>query len=625
MPKVDEFDTFYDSTSRYVTHLAYAVSGDRVATADAVAEAYEHAWRRWAKVRTTDPLAEVRSEAFHRTRVSRGTHPWRRRHEEDSDVELLEAMAALPARGRRLVVLQTLGELDLSSAAREVQMTDEAAVAATQEAVASLEADLGQSIGQLEGRLLGLAEVSEGIELPRPAHIRRIARRRSRRNTVVVVAAACAAVVAAGVAVAPTEPMSQAAAQERDRVGEASVADAAPGEAITSGSLMTATEVSTIAPGLSWTTVASSSDVADQPSDDASAAADSQQADTVDDTPLTACAPQRWATKNPAARLMREFEAQEKPQTVTQTIEVAQNADQARQAYGRQVSWFANCSVPGIRLLEASRVAGAQGRTTILRLRDSGSPASTITVGISQTGVATTFLLHDARNGAAPTQPFANALTEGTRLICADAAGPCPRSGAKATRAPLPPTSKHATYLALVDLPSLDGQSQPWGGTDPSAPRPNPAATLCDNATFAPKEAKGLDRARSRVYVIPNDKVAPRPFSVAETVARFGNPKQAQAYVAKLQKRIRKCDNRVESASVRTTQRVSGPGYRGRTWRIEFETGPKGRLYYHLALVRRGNLVAEVAQAGNRRVDLGNRTFAQLADRAGQRLANSPG
>ncbi|MFD1825644.1 sensor domain-containing protein [Mumia zhuanghuii] len=613
MPKVDEFDTFYDSTSRYVTHLTYAECGDRSVTAEAVAEAYEKAWRGWAKQRARDPLSYVRGEAFRQARLARGTRPWRRRHEDDSDLALIEALQELGSRPRRLIILQTLGELDLSAAARDVGISDSEAVAETQHAVTELEQALSQSIGQVESRLLGLSEVSEQIMLPSPSRVRYKARGRSRRHTLVAVAAACVGVIASGLIVTPTAPLGQAEAQERNRVGERPVSSARPGDAVTAKSLMNATEASRIDPSHDWTTVSTTSDEA---TDDERTADTADRASDAGD-PLTACTPRRFATDDPRKTFVREFEAYGEPELAIQALEIARSTESAQAAFKRRLQWYADCSVPRVQMASAATIAGASSPVTILRLREFGSPSRTLTVGFIQAGVVNSVLVHRTDGAAPSVAAFGSALVESMRLSCAASGGPCTTS-TKVAGAPLPRTSSNPGFLAAVDLPPVGRQTKPWGGTEPEPPSPNPAATMCDRASFM---GPAVAKSRARVYVVPNDKAVPKQFGIGQAIATFRSPRQAATFVKRLEQRIAKCEDRNKAAKVVTGNAVKGSGYSGKTWRMTFETGRKSTISYRLALVRRGATVTEVAQSGTKRADLSAGQFNLVADRAAQRLA----
>ena len=140
MTRVDEFNSFYTSTFSQALQVTYAVTGDRHVAFESTVDAYRRAWRDWSKIREGNPLAYVRNEAWKLTGLSRGTHPLRRKHEDDSDTELLEALGELSVTDRRLIVLMTLGNTDLEEASHEVNLPAEEGIESVTNALAALEA-----------------------------------------------------------------------------------------------------------------------------------------------------------------------------------------------------------------------------------------------------------------------------------------------------------------------------------------------------------------------------------------------------------------------------------------------------------------------------------------------------
>src|SRR5690349_979791 len=125
MTRVDEFNSFYTSTFTQALQVTYAVCGDRQVAFESTVDAYRRAWRDWSKIREGNALAYVRNEAWKLTGLSRSTHPLRRKHEEDSDTLLLEALGEMTVTDRRLIVLMTLGNTDLEEASHEVNLPAE--------------------------------------------------------------------------------------------------------------------------------------------------------------------------------------------------------------------------------------------------------------------------------------------------------------------------------------------------------------------------------------------------------------------------------------------------------------------------------------------------------------------
>ena len=74
------------------------------------------------------------------------------------------------------------------------------------------------------------------------------------------------------------------------------------------------------------------------------------------------------------------------------------------------------------------------------------------------------------------------------------------------------------------------------------------------------------------------------------------------------------------SAKVTDKKSFSGPGYTGTSWRIGFEIRKGEWVYYRMAMIRRGSVVAQTTFTPAGDHDIGRATFVDLASRAGTRL-----
>ena len=129
-PRAD-FDAVYAAQYADLTVQLYAYFGDRQEAQDVVQEAFCRALRRWSTVsRYDDPVAWVRRVAWNlavsRWRRSRTALSFLRRQRPQEPqvagpttdrIELVEALATLPAAQRRAMVLHYLGDLSLSEIA----------------------------------------------------------------------------------------------------------------------------------------------------------------------------------------------------------------------------------------------------------------------------------------------------------------------------------------------------------------------------------------------------------------------------------------------------------------------------------------------------------------------------
>lgn len=126
-----DFDAFYAAHFVPTGAQLYAYLGDRAEAQDVAQEAFCRAWQRWSTVRTyDDPAAWVRRVAWRlaisRWRRTRTALSWRRRqrigHVPDhgpDHVALVAALAGLPERHRRAVVLHHLADLPVAEIAAQ--------------------------------------------------------------------------------------------------------------------------------------------------------------------------------------------------------------------------------------------------------------------------------------------------------------------------------------------------------------------------------------------------------------------------------------------------------------------------------------------------------------------------
>ncbi|GAA3959642.1 SigE family RNA polymerase sigma factor [Actinoplanes auranticolor] len=134
MPAADppaDFDAVYATQYADLTVQLYAYFGDQQEAQDVVQEAFCRALRRWSKIsQYDDPVAWVRRVAWNlavsRWRRSRTALSFLRRQRLQEPqvegpttdrIELVEALATLPAAQRRAMVLHYLGDLSIADIA----------------------------------------------------------------------------------------------------------------------------------------------------------------------------------------------------------------------------------------------------------------------------------------------------------------------------------------------------------------------------------------------------------------------------------------------------------------------------------------------------------------------------
>ncbi len=603
MTRVDEFNSFYAATSADALRVTYALCGDRHVARDATIDAYRRAWRDWAKIRDRRPLAYVRTEAWKAVALNRGTHPLRRRHEEDGDTDLLSALHDLSVDDRRLIVLLTLGETDLAQASREVGVSEEEGIERVGVALDTLEKALGHDLETLERRLVELGHITGALQMPPTEEIRSAARRGRRRNTVLLVAVAVLLVLGGGFAVTDGDSLStQASMPYREKIGAERPDIVLEASKISSENLLNSSQVAELDPESAWRTTATDDDPTNQ-------------------TPYATCPTRRFADDDPANVFLRTFESEgDTNARVAQSIEVSGSDDEATQAYRTTMSWYADCAHPRVQLTGSYVVKRPFGDFRIMQLRSHRDPERVFTVGFTHSGSVSSTVVHEQNGSEGPEiGDFARMLNTSVAKICRDSGGQC-SDEVEVAAAPPPRTSESSQFLGIVDLPPVADIDRVWSGTDPFEPEKdqNPAATLCDETSAT---GKSVDDARSRIFVIPQAENLPKEFGVAETVLTMSSEKAAKRVLTRTRDRLAGCEDDNLSAQVEKTEDVKGDSLVGATWLVRFEVEDGEDVVYRMGTVRRGASIAQVLFTPSGDYDISEGAFANLVSRAGERLA----
>ena len=598
MTRADEFNSFYGSTFEQAVQVTYAVCGDRQVAFEATVDAYRRAWRDWSKIRDRHPLSYVRNEAWKLTALSRGTHPLRRKQEEDSDTGLLDALGELPIDDRRLIVLMTLGNIDLEEASREVGVPAEEGIESVTNALVALETALRQTLDQIERRMNGLSRATATLEQPLPATVRTAAKRGRQRNTLLLVAVSIALAIGGGFVVTEGDALaSRSVLPHREKIGSERADVLLDAEKIDTSNLLTTNEISRLDLERRWSVENTDDDVNNT-------------------TPYATCPVERFSDADPLKVFVRTYDANGiGQQRAAQSIEVSRSEAIAEQAYRRLVRWYSDCEHPRVQLVESYIVRRPYGDFQILRLRSHSSPERTFTVGLSHVGTVTSTLVHEVDGSRGPViGAFARTLNESVARVCADSGGAC-TDDIKVIRTEPPPTSKDPAFLGIVDLPPIAEIDKVWVGVEPFSAKTNPAATVCDKADFT-----GVPSAKAKVFVIPQAKELPAEFGVAETLAHFPSEKKAKDFVKTVASRIEDCADKRLSAIVDQRDSFKTAAYSGKVWRIGLEVTKGTRVYYRLSIMRRGLDVAQVTFTPVKGFDTTQKEFTAVAARAGARL-----
>ncbi len=599
MSRVDEFDSFFRAGFQGVLQVTYAVCGDRQVALDATTDAFRRAWRDWSKIRDRSPLSYVRNEAWKATSLSRGTHPLRRRQEDDSDVALLDALGQLSVDQRRLLILMTLGNTDLEAASREVDIPAEDGIEMATDALARLEKTTGNSIAELEQRLHGLSSAIAELPIPEAATIRVAARRGTQRNTFALVALALIAMLGAGFVVTDNDALArQGSLPDRERLGAEGSDIVLDARKLSDDDLLSAAQLMPLETGTPWK-VAGTDD------------------DPENTTPYATCPTQRFADDDPLRVFVRSFTSSSGNARVAQSIEVSRSASRADASAEKLISWFADCSHPRVQLISTNRVQRPFGDFTILSLRSHRKPERTFTVGFAHSGSITSTVVHEIDGDQGPSvEAFAGVLNDSVSKVCRASGARCSDDFTVIEANP-PRTSAAPSFLGVVDLPPIADVDRVWAAVEAKSD-PNPAATPCDKADFT---RKAVNKASSRIFVLYQATDLPREFGITETVARFESTKAAKDFVSDIAGTIDGCPDENLSAEIDQNRKVKADGASGQVWRVRVEVTNNSMATYRVGLIRRGRDVAQVTLVpAAKKYDISQKTFASVVERAGTRL-----
>ncbi len=593
MPTAEEFDEFYVTTRRGLVLQTFALTGDLGASRNAVREAYVAARHHWDKIgHLPDPESWVRPHAWAAAQRRHTVRPWHKeRHVTPQQAGVLEALHELPDAQRRALVLTHLSELSRPDVARELGLPPTEVTANLEAATAAVAASLDCEADAIPARLDQLGAAADSVKLPRPTIVRRSGLRRRRNHALIGSLGALAITVAAGAFVTVETPPA---------------APRGPVPLVGSQMLLTQTQIDGLATK-SWKTVER---------------ADGKPDDNTGGTGInTPCQEARFADEAGLKTLVRKFVTTGKaPSRFVQTVEVSNSPGAAAKAYQTALGWYAGCTAVRIRILDAFKVNGIGNTAQILRLRITGQPDRSFSVGLARTGALTTSVVLETRTASSTeTRRVVNTLAASVRNLCSSpVAGPCV-TGAKAVPTLLPRSGETPGMLASPDLPAIRGVTFTWLGTDPQDARINLAATICDSANFV---AGGAGKPVTRSYLFPQAEL-PKQFGITETTGKFKSPQVALAFADRIIAKMRGCPDRELSSTVSQgfVQRGKAAGTTVALWRLQNEVA-EGRpaATYWTGVTRVGAHVAQVTFTPTTRFDVNQATFKALMVRARDRL-----
>jgi DNA-directed RNA polymerase specialized sigma24 family protein len=619
MRQPDDFDAFYKDARERLLVQTYAMTGDLAASRRAVREAFVIGWHHWRKLsRHERPEDHVRPHAWRLAQRKHSARVWHREKDiSDETRATLDALGRLSMAQRRVLVLTQLASVSMDQMAREAGLPLERAEQELQTAATAVAVALDVSPSQLRlvFEQLGASVAGRG-HWPRASIVRRSGAARRRAHTVAGVLGVVGVFVASGSLVSDATGVRPSLEEEAGpaRTARPSPRASAPPPlvvALPESALLTTADVQRHYPARRWSPVSTS---------------DNSTGNGI----VVPCQQERYADPRGRATLVRTLQGTSPSgdaaaATATQLTEASGSSRAAQRTFRTTAAWFAGCTDPQVQLLATRTPVSVGDEAVEFLLRRWASPVTTYVVGVTRTGDYTTTTAVRLPGSGKPRRTAGAALLgAATERLCA-----LPRGGACAPdrpevtdRSPLP-TGKRPALVAEVDLPPVSGVRAPWVGTPPSAATTNAAATSCDDTSFTKRfQGTRITRAATRTFVVPEADL-PQEFGLTETVGALP-AKQAGALAAKVRKQLASCPTRELNTEVDQLVSREKGGTSIHAWRLDVELTDKRSLVVYMAFVRSGTAVAQLGFVPGPRADFAKGAFADLAERALQRLEQLP-
>jgi hypothetical protein len=609
MPRADAFDAFYRDASGRLLHQVYAVTGSVEGARQSVGDAFVAAAHHWRKLeRDPEREAWVRQQALrvaHRNRVTaRASYT----NTPEASRQLFQALRGRRETDRHLLVANLLAGLDLSSAAREVGLTDDAAQASLAKSESELtQAGVDLSTRSLADRLAGLRDDLRDVPSDRARRLRREGNRRRRSHLVLAGTAALALAIGAGALTAAKPDASAVIESLPGTTPPTTPAEPAPETFeqpdFTVAQLTSLDAVQRLDPDARWRIVGTSTDFGP----------------TIPIHPCLGAMPADPRARHLWVRQLTTARSKQ-PSLATEMLKVSPNPGRAAVAYDRVVASLATCPRGGYEVTTFAKVTAIGDDATLVRLASAARRSvSEEQIVVARTGRALiAWLVQASDRHPVADRRLEKLMYQSVNDVCGYADGTCAGRNFEVHQATPPAVPRAVGFLGAVDMPVLPGLRDPWVPTDPKRTRRNPAATQCDRADFA--EA-GATAVRTRSFVVPTAEKLATIFGMTQTVGEFRTSEAARGFVRDVRRAVATCADRQLSLEVPSADEVFVKRGSGNLWLIRVGTSEKQALVFRMMLVRVGGTVTQVTFTPTRRYDVTHVRYVELARQAAARLS----
>ncbi|MDN5564887.1 MAG: hypothetical protein L0G49_14200 [Luteococcus sp.] len=299
-------------------------------------------------------------------------------------------------------------------------------------------------------------------------------------------------------------------------------------------------------------------------------------------------------------------------------IDAYATAADARNAFASKAANLATCGdVPTwIKRADAVTGFGDEAASVSVVMQDLVNEEHTILLSRSGT-VVHAYDISQVNKGVSVNDVLKGA-SQAMNRQCATSGGECAQR--PSTHATVPPPTGTPGWLIPSDLPRVTKGAGLWTSTDTR--NVTTKGSQCENVTLA--SVPGPTKREQRTYLMTQDDAAPQTFGIDEVTLTFKDDKTARGFADTLQKNVRECEKRLETAKVSEFAKVASPFNKkvtivGDTALVQQAMGGTETARFRTAVVSVGNKVVYLVSNPSASYDLGNERFVAVAVRAAER------
>ena len=348
----------------------------------------------------------------------------------------------------------------------------------------------------------------------------------------------------------------------------------------------------------------------------------STERSTSEDAPTAACfsGEPLQGQSTPQQKILRVLSSGKKAPGALHEATAYGTADEAIQAYAIASKTLGGCAVTGSYIESGHAVSGIGNQATGVVVIDVSNHQAHSVI-LNRTGRVMNVIDAYQPSKALAITAVAKALGQVNNVQCGPAGGEC-NGTARLGDGPPPMGGDEPGALATGDLPPARAKIGPWVPTQSEQPKAEFKGSQCENVDWSTVPAKSKS---SRVYLYPES--GKNFFGLNEIALTTKDDKAARKLVDKIKSNIVRCKNRILTASVGRTNKVTSIGAEKTKvagWTaVVLQKSTDGTAKYRVGIVSAGPKVIYTFLNPKSDYDVTGNQWDTVAVRAGERATQT--